>query len=498
MISQQAIDNNISQGIAGYVQYLNDLRLTDLVANLEKILTAETDKLAELASRQAKALSSIDWANLEIQNIVEINRGGDNGIHGFIAEFAETGITNARRAFQGLKQSTYILNDNGPADLLVHGKEVQVKFYGNLLNEIKTSSNYQNMKMMFPKDHMEVFQKVMKGETTLEYNGNRLSLAQIENIKKLIKQESALRGEEWPKWMKSSALDYSSVQKGTIDQTLSNEVNEINKKASFQQQKINQQAQQDRNIAHKNAQPNMGEATKAAGIGAAVQGGLNLGVFIYQKHKNGKEVWNFTKDDWIEGGVTTFKGVAKGGITGYAIYGLTNVCHLAAPSAGAITSGTFGLADAIIKFRMGEIDDDGFVNLITVNAIDAAGAAIGAAIGQAIIPIPVVGALIGSIVATTALSLGKEMFNKRELELLNQYQKRIDSFIEKLDAIYKKQLEELLDKYNQLGELQKYAFDFNLNVQLQFVGSIDIARFVGVDEDKILHNESEIDNFFIK
>lgn len=497
MISQQTIDNNVSQGIAGYIQYLNDLRLADLAANLKKILTTESDNLANLASRQAKALANIDWANLEITNVIDSNRGGGRGVHGFIAEFAETGITNARRAFKGLQRSTQVLNDNGPADLLVHGRKVQVKFYNNVLEELKTSSNYQSMKMMFPKDHMELFQKIMNGETSIEYKGGRLTLKQIENIKKLINKESTLRGESWTKWTKSSAVDYNAVQKGAINRTLSDEVDGINMQTNSKQQEISRQADNERTIAHQKSQPSLGEASKTAGVGAAVQGGINLGLFIYKKHKEGKEVWEFQKEDWIEAGVKTAKGTAQGAVTGYAIYGLTNVCHLAAPSAGAITSGTFGLANAIIKFRIGEVDDDGFVELVTANAIDATGTAIGAAIGQAFIPIPVVGALVGSIVATATLGLGKGMLNKRKIELISSFQNRVDNFIETLDAVYKAKIDELLGKYSRLGELQKYAFDFSVNVQLQFISSIDLATFVRVDEGKILHDESEIDNFFL-
>ena len=45
----------------------------------------------------------------------------------------------------------------GPADLLINGKPVQVKFYANLMNELKTSAEYRSMDMMFSKDHMDVF-----------------------------------------------------------------------------------------------------------------------------------------------------------------------------------------------------------------------------------------------------------------------------------------------------------------------------------------------------
>ena len=40
MISEQTIDNNVEQGIASYVDYLNNIRLTDLMNSLESIPTS--------------------------------------------------------------------------------------------------------------------------------------------------------------------------------------------------------------------------------------------------------------------------------------------------------------------------------------------------------------------------------------------------------------------------------------------------------------------------
>ena len=497
MIREQTVDNNVAQGIAAYIDYLNNIRLTDLINSLESILVNETDKLTDLTFKTANALSNLDLAKMEINNIINTNRGGESGIHGFISEFAETGIRNARDTFQGLEKSAVLLNDNGPADILLQGKEVQMKFYANILKEINQASNYGDMNMMFPKDHVEVIKKIMNGAKTVEYNGSTLTNSQINTIKKAIEDESAIRGTSYDKWIESSVLKYKDVQKGVIHDTLESEVKDINKQSAEQKVEIKKQADSDRLDAKQQSQANLGEATKAAGIGAAVQGSLNLGIFIYGKHKEGKEIWEFEIDDWKECGIDTAKGAIKGGISGYAIYGLTNVCHLAAPSAGAITSGTFGLSNAIIKYRNGDVDTDGFIDLITLNAIDATGAAIGAAIGQTIIPIPIVGALVGSIVATTALSLGKGVFNKHEIEVINLYQEKINTFIDKLDEEHKIKLDSLLADYKKLGELQQYSFDSNINIHLRFISSINLAKLVGLDECDVLNNEKEIDDYFL-
>lgn len=119
-----------------------------------------------------------------------------------------------------------------------------------------------------------------------------------------------------------------------------------------------------------------------------------------------------------------------------------------------------------------------------------------AALGQTLIPIPVVGALLGSIAASTVLSLGKDMLNRHERARMDDYQRRVDAFIATLDAQYRETLDALMAEYRRLGELQDYAFDLNLNIRLRFESSVELARFAGVAETEILHSESEIDDFF--
>lgn len=365
------------------------------------------------------------------------------------------------------------------------------------MNELKTSAEYRSMDMMFSKDHMDVFRAVMHGDKEVFLNGQPLTSNQVQKIKQIIEEESNIRGLSWDKWMQSSVLKYDQVQREAIDRTFTEETDNIKRQTSEQKSEISNKANTDKAAAYHKAQPNLGEANKAAGVGAAIQGGLNFGIFVYQKHEEGKEIWQFTAEDWKEGGVKTAEGAFKGGFSGYAIYGLTNVCHLSAPSAGAIASGTFGLIDAVMKFRSGEIDDDGFLSLVTINALDATGAAVGAAIGQTLIPVPVVGALIGSIVASNVLGLGKNILSARERAIIAEYQRKADLFVANLDVQYAQILETLLDKYRKLGELQTYAFNIDLNIQLRFAASVDLARFIGVSETEILHNEAEIDDFFL-
>lgn len=74
---KHAIDNNVAQGIAAYIDYLNQLRVSTLMDTLRQILNNETGQLKDLAERQANALRNLDLANQNVMNIVNSGRGGE-------------------------------------------------------------------------------------------------------------------------------------------------------------------------------------------------------------------------------------------------------------------------------------------------------------------------------------------------------------------------------------------------------------------------------------
>ena len=78
MINEQFVDNNVEQGIASYVDYLNNIRLIDLMNALDSILTGETDKLADL-EQISQCIINLDWAKTEIDNLINSNRGSGTG-----------------------------------------------------------------------------------------------------------------------------------------------------------------------------------------------------------------------------------------------------------------------------------------------------------------------------------------------------------------------------------------------------------------------------------
>lgn len=243
--------------------------------------------------------------------------------------------------------------------------------------------------------------------------------------------------------------------------------------------------------------PSLKEANRAATISSIVQGGISLSSKFLQKYQEGKDILTFTDEDWIDCGMSAGDGIMKGGISAYSIYGLTNVCGMSASSAGAISAGTFGIIRLILDYRIGKLNDDDFINLALFNAIDATGAALGACLGQAIIPIPVVGPVIGSIATSILLDIGKQFLSNRERKMIEEYNSKMQHYLNQLDLKYQEIFNEIVEKYKKLGELQNFAFDVQINTSLRLEYSVQLARELNIEDSKLLHNISEIDDYFL-
>ena len=487
----QVANRAFYQGIGAYVNCLNNLRIQDLQIAM-KIIEDEARKVVLNNDNASKILN---YTKDNIEDVILKKRGGDYGGHGFIAEFAEAGIVNARRAIEGLNPIVKVLNDNGPADLLIGRNTIQMKFYNNLRDELAQSFHYsEKMKMMFPKDHVLVYEKIMTGAKEVEFNGKRLSIKQITDIRKMINDITKSKGlTSYKSWMKSSVLNYDDAQKNSINSLLDFEEKNICKTVRLKQQELNKK----RLVAQKNSLPRIKEANKIARNAAVLQGGLALMFNVYGKYKEGKTIFEFEQSDWLDCGLETVEGAVKGSISGYAIYGLTNVFKMSAPSASAFVTATFGMIDIITQFRTSEITKEEFINLITISALDTSFATIGACVGQTMIPFPVLGAVLGSITSSIIWELGKGILSDREQELIQDYRENLDNHIKKLDDKYKIIFNDIMDKYHKLGRLQDYSFDLSINTRLRFEYSIELAEYIGVSDDEILHDLSEIDSYFL-
>ena len=148
------------QAVAAWIDQLNQLRLDELLA-----------KLAAQDINLEQALAELQKMKAAIAAVIETNRGGTKGAHGFIAEAAEVGIENARNLIKGLNAVCTWINDNGPVDIYRGATEIQQKFVqagGHFgLEAIKAhSEKYPDFlqkggKYQIPKDFYDKLQKIL-------------------------------------------------------------------------------------------------------------------------------------------------------------------------------------------------------------------------------------------------------------------------------------------------------------------------------------------------
>ena len=114
------------------------------------------------------------------------------------------------------------------------------------------------------------------------------------------------------------------------------------------------------------------------------------------------------------------------------------------------------------------------------------------AAGQALIPIPVLGAVIGSL----AGKILAEFLTGKSSKLLKQMKAEMDAFLATLDAAAQKVIAAINAEYDRLGKLTEAAFDFKRNQSL-LQASVDLARAYGVDEKLIITKHSQLDDFML-
>lgn len=223
--------DNLDQAVASWINYLNQVRLNELVESLNK-QNINFDN----------AMRSLDGALDTIKNtIIDRNRGGLKGMHGFIAEVAECGIEKARQQLEGKEIIYNWINDNGPDDLVRDGLYIQQKFVnagGHFsLNAIKEHlekyPDYITSGKVYqiPKDHYDkikyLFEMPEEVANKLSKSNSEFSLRKWKEI-----QEFFSNGDVPFDKIEPSAILYSDAQVGNISDTIKKEKKRIAEKKS--------------------------------------------------------------------------------------------------------------------------------------------------------------------------------------------------------------------------------------------------------------------------
>ena len=483
MEAEKIVKSSQEQAVGAWINYLNQVRL---------------DRLVEALSKQninlATAMKTIETVFDTIkEDIIIRNRGGDKGMHGFIAEIAECGIGNARQQILGKSAIYTWINDNGPDDLIRGAEAIQQKFVqaGGHLSLRAVAEHLRHYpeyladghKYQIPKDHYDKIMAYleMPADTAnkLPTSTGEFSLRQWKEVHAFFEANNID-----PSKLEPSILEYGDVQQGTIAVTFDKEKEHL--------QEIDQEQ---RDIAYQESKPTLAEGMKATAVAAAVEGATTFVMAIVQKRKTGKKIKEFDQADWIEIAGDSGKGTIKGGIRGASIYLLTNFTATPAAVASAITTAAFGVAEQAHLFRSGSINEVQFIENSEMLCLDASVSALSSFAGQVLIPVPVIGAIIGNAVGTMIYQIGKDSFSAKENELIEKYLRDLSELNEQLATEYHQYIEEMNRCFEKYMVLLTAAFDPNIEKALD--GSIALAKHMGVSDDEILDNYEKIASYFL-
>ena len=480
---EQTVKSNQEQAVASWVNYLN----MDRTARLMETLQQQNINWEQATESLNNSLKIIDT------EIIGRNRGGLKGMHGFISEVSEYGISNAREQIIGKTPNTEWINDNGPSDILKNGVEYQMKFVqsGNHLslqaikNHLEKYPDYLSSghKYQIPLDYYE---KIKYYLSISEKEANKMPTSTGEfSLKKWKEVNDFFKTEKIDiKDIEPSKLKYSEVQRDEIHKTYRKE-----------EKSLKEKDQEVRDKAHEASKPSIQQGIKVAAVSAGVEGGVALVISIAQKRRDGKKFSEFNFEDWKDITKDTEKGVAKGAIRGTVIYALTNYTKTPAYVASALCTASFGVAEQAYRYKKGDITQDEFIKNSEILCLDVSVSALSSCLGQAIIPVPIVGAVIGNTIGTTLYQIAKEVLSDEERKIIEQYYRELRELDIKLDEIHKKLVNDLNEGIQiYYGMLDKA---FSPNAEEAFVGSVGLAISLGVPTDELVKNMEELDEYFL-
>jgi hypothetical protein len=447
-----------------------------------------TEEAAKLLAQDESFLNSLKEMAVvrRFINAPEHILGAGNTKHGEVAEQVEVGVRRAREVLAGTEPTATFegVGRTAPMDYKIAGIDVQSKFIngsnntlGHVLDHMEKYKNFGRDGSYYhiPKDQYFQIQDVLKGNT------GDLSKKTVAAVLAKVSQIELETGKSFDDVVKPSVSDYSEVQLGKVHQTVDRHESDL----KAQNENLKDQI-------HVEHQPNLIEGLKATGAAAAVGAAVGFTTKTWVKYREGKNVFKgeFTTEDWRDVGGSALKGAVSGGIAGGAIYALTNCAGLSAPFAGAFVSAAKGVASLVADYHAGKITVEALIDDGLFVCSDAAIVGLCTFAGQTIIPVPVVGAVLGSIAGKVLSTLLADQAKGVQVRL----DKELQVFRSLLGAKYQEILAQLEASFEALGDLTKAAFDLQRNEQL-LTSSVALARAYGISEASLIASADDLDAY---
>lgn len=486
---ETVVKSSQEQAVAAWAGYLRQIRFD---AMLEELYTQDTNL--------ESALYSLKDAKVRIaEEIIGRNRGGPKGMHGYIAEVLEVSIGNARQFLVGTDGSHIWVNDNKATDIIRGDIGIQQKFVQTgkhwgleaIREHLSKYPDYikQGKKYQIPKDFYEylvtLYQmpqeeaaKLIKSDDINPYSYTKWKWVQdyFEQIKQLDPEMSIDK-------IEPAFINYEDAKAGNYEKTLSRE-----------KQNLASTDGQIRDRITEHGAPNLQEATAVTVVGALAEGGMSFCIGFAKKRKEKKSLSNFTDNDWAELGIKTGSGTIKGAIRGASVYALSNFSATPENVASALVTAMFGVTAQANALRKGQISKEDFIINSETVCLDVTISAIASLLGQTLIPVPVLGAIIGNTAGMFMYEIAKTVGLEKEQKLISNYQAEMKALQADLDKQYEELLILLDTRMKQFKNLIELAFDPDVNKA--FLGSVELAYYLGVPDNDILKTKNDIDIFF--
>lgn len=123
---------------------------------------------------------------------------------------------------------------------------------------------------------------------------------------------------------------------------------------------------------------------------------------------------------------------------------------------------------------------------------------IATAIGQSLIPIPILGALIGSMAGKLVTSTLKDSLGNSEQELIARLEEYQNLVLDKLDRDYRSLVARLDQYFDNLDRFLTLAFNEEVNLALRLEASVQLAETCGVPNHLILRSSDDLDRFMME
>ena len=415
-------------------------------------------------------------------------RGSRLTRHGEIAESLNVADLNATEILEGGTSIAERTEGQFAADLNVDGTLYQLKYGKNTYLSLREIIHHLEEKgrdnptfFVIPpeqRDHLDELRdsNSIEGMAQKDINAIHRQLDRIERLSERDPQEIISAG--------TATRDQSQPER--VRDTIIERKREVELRSDEQKERI-----------HADHEPSVQDAVHAAGLAGVAGAGVGITQAIVGKLRSGKNPFKgeFTAEDWAQVGVSAGKGGARGTVAGSALYVLTNATNLAAPFAGSLVSAMMGVSNLRRSHRAGIIDDDEFVDYCQIVASEAAIVGLATAAGQVMIPIPLLGAFVGSIAGKIVAGVLKESLEREAGELAASFADYEQWAIAQLDDASRELMERIDQHFTEMDELEKLAFDPDTNTELRLRNSAMLARRVEVPNELVVDSPEELDAF---